>query len=92
MFTRSHTTAYIRFDTHAKAVDAAKKLHAHIYKGALLSCVLKKRVDLSTRTDGKGQNRAGRLIIRNLHWKVSLLMKKDFVHRETEADSVNFIR
>jgi nucleolar protein 4 len=58
------------FTNHAKAIDAAKKLHAHVYKGSLLSCVLKKRVDVSTRVDGKGANRAGRLIVRNLHWKV----------------------
>lgn len=62
--------AHVLFDTHAHAVAASKKLHAHVYKGALLSCVLKKRVDVSVRADGKGASRAGRLIVRNLHWKV----------------------
>ncbi len=59
-----------------QALDAVKKLHNHTYKGQLLSCVLKKRVDTSNvkaKAGGQteGANRAGRLIIRNLAWNVT---------------------
>jgi hypothetical protein len=65
-------TAHVLFESHDKASKAAEKLHSHIYKGALLSCVLKKRLQLAAgKADGKGGSRAGRLIIRNLAWNVS---------------------
>ncbi|KAJ9107140.1 hypothetical protein QFC19_002800 [Naganishia cerealis] len=65
-------TAHVLFENHDKASKAAEKLHSHIYKGALLSCVLKKRLQLAAGTaDGKSGNRAGRLIVRNLAWNVT---------------------
>ena len=66
-------TAHVLFESHDKASKAAEKLHSHIYKGALLSCVLKKRLQVAAgKVDGKGGSRAGRLIIRNLAWNVSI--------------------
>jgi nucleolar protein 4 len=70
-------TANVIFTTHQKAVEAIPMLHAHTYKGALLSCVLKKRIETSGSAtggdkDGSGKaNRAGRLIIRNLTWNTT---------------------
>ncbi|GHJ89425.1 hypothetical protein NliqN6_5827 [Naganishia liquefaciens] len=65
-------TAHVLFENHDKASKAAEKLHSHIYKGALLSCVLKKRLQVAAgKVDGKGGSRAGRLIIRNLAWNVT---------------------
>lgn len=69
-------TANVVFTSHSKAVEAIPMLHAHTYKGALLSCVLKKRIESSSSTalggDGTGKsNRAGRLIVRNLAWNVT---------------------
>ncbi|KAJ9091072.1 hypothetical protein QFC20_007747 [Naganishia adeliensis] len=65
-------TAHVLFESHDKATKAADKLHSHIYKGALLSCVLKKRLEQAAgKADGKGGSRAGRLIIRNLAWNVT---------------------
>jgi nucleolar protein 4 len=67
-------TAHIIFTSHGKATDAIPKLHAHTYKGVLLSCVLKKRIEsipgAGGDTSGKA-NRAGRLIIRNLAWNTT---------------------
>lgn len=64
-------TAHVVFESHNQATKAAEKLHSHVYKGALLSCVLKKRLEQAAgKADGKG-SRAGRLIIRNLAWNVS---------------------
>jgi hypothetical protein len=57
-------------------VKAAPKLHGHTYKGALLSCVLKKRLEkLSAKGDGKAPSHAGRLIVRNLPWDVSAAIR-----------------
>ena len=68
------TTAYLVFPSHAEAFKALPKLHGHTYKGSLLSCVLKKRLEkLTTATaDGKAPSHAGRLIVRNLSWDVSV--------------------
>ncbi|ORY21458.1 hypothetical protein BCR39DRAFT_553517 [Naematelia encephala] len=61
--------AHIVFTSHGAALQAIPKLHGHIYKGALLSCVLKKRLEkLSAQGEGKAQSHAGRLIVRNLAW------------------------
>lgn len=69
-------TAHVVFESHEKAMKAAEKLHSHVYKGALLSCVLKKRLEQAAgKADGKG-SRAGRLIIRNLAWNVSLVNQR----------------
>lgn len=74
-------TANIIFTTHAKAIEAIPKLHAHTYKGVLLSCVLKKRIESSggvgaaSGGDDQGAggkaSRAGRLIVRNLAWNTT---------------------
>lgn len=61
--------AHILFATHQAATAAIAKLHAHVYKGATLSCALKKRVD--TNTASGRSNRAGRLIVRNIAWQVT---------------------
>lgn len=37
--------AHAIFETPAKAMEAVNKLHAHVYKGSLLSATLKKRLD-----------------------------------------------
>jgi nucleolar protein 4 len=67
-------TANVVFVSHSKAVEAIPMLHAHTYKGALLSCVLKKRIEsvggASGDASGKA-NRAGRLIVRNLAWNTT---------------------
>ena len=58
------------------------KLHAHVFKGSLLSVVLKKRVESVAKvkpvtSDGRTAttvitpSRSSRLIIRNLPWDVS---------------------
>ncbi|EIW75494.1 hypothetical protein CONPUDRAFT_147133 [Coniophora puteana RWD-64-598 SS2] len=44
------SSAHVLFDSPAYAQDAVNKLHAHIYKGALLSVVLKKRLDTVSTT------------------------------------------
>ena len=68
-------TANVVFTSHQKAVEAIPTLHAHTYKGALLSCVLKKRIESSSSAlggDNSGKsNRAGRLIVRNLTWNTT---------------------
>ncbi|KAL1408493.1 RNA recognition motif-containing protein [Vanrija albida] len=62
-------TANIIFPSHGDALKALPKLHGHTYKGAILSCVLKKRLDkLSTKGEGRAASHAGRLIVRNLAW------------------------
>lgn len=64
--------AQIIFPTHGDALKALPKLHGHTYKGCILSCVLKKRLEkLSAKGEGKAPSHAGRLIIRNLSWDVS---------------------
>ncbi|PPQ84136.1 hypothetical protein CVT26_015169, partial [Gymnopilus dilepis] len=44
--TEDPSTAHVLFATPAQASDAVTKLHAHVYKGALLSVTLKKRLDV----------------------------------------------
>nr|XP_019047635.1 nucleolar protein 4 [Kwoniella bestiolae CBS 10118]OCF26565.1 nucleolar protein 4 [Kwoniella bestiolae CBS 10118] len=69
----SQDTANIVFVSHGEALKALPKLHGHTYKGSLLSCVLKKRLEkLSARGEGKSQSHAGRLIIRNLAWDTTI--------------------
>ncbi|KAF5368841.1 hypothetical protein D9758_002895 [Tetrapyrgos nigripes] len=38
-------TAHVLFDTPVNALNASAKLHAHVFKGSLLSAALKKRLD-----------------------------------------------
>lgn len=63
--------AHLVFPTAGDAFRGLLKLHGHTYKGAVLSAVLKKRAD-RIGASGKGPSHAGRLIIRNLPWDVSL--------------------
>lgn len=71
MLIKSHK-AHIIFPSHSDALKALPKLHGHTYKGSILSCVLKKRLEkLSAKGEGKAPSHAGRLIIRNLSWDVS---------------------
>lgn len=66
--------AHLVFSSHGEALKSLPKLHGHTYKGAILSCVLKKRLDKLVTTGGEGKtpSHAGRLIVRNLAWDVSL--------------------
>ncbi|KAF8493333.1 hypothetical protein JB92DRAFT_3127410 [Gautieria morchelliformis] len=61
------TTAQVLFSTPATAQDAVLHLHAHVFKGSLLSVVLKKRLDTLAKSSGN-PSRASRLIVRNLPW------------------------
>lgn len=62
--TTDPTAAHVVFGTPSQAQFAVEHLHAHIFKGALLSVLLKKRLE-------KPPNRSSRLIIRNLPWNVT---------------------
>lgn len=62
--TTDPTTAHVVFSTPSQAQFAVEHLHAHVFKGALLSVLLKKRLE-------KPPNRSSRLIIRNLPWNVT---------------------
>jgi nucleolar protein 4 len=62
--TNDPTTAHVVFSTPPQAQFAVEHLHAHIFKGALLNVLLKKRLE-------KPPNRSSRLIIRNLPWNVT---------------------
>lgn len=62
--TTDPTTGHVVFSTPSQAQSAIKHLNAHIFKGALLSVVLKKRIE-------KPPNRSSRLIVRNLPWNVT---------------------
>ncbi|WVQ97481.1 hypothetical protein IAU59_004595 [Kwoniella sp. CBS 9459] len=65
--------ANVVFPSHGDALKALPKLHGHTYKGAILSCVLKKRLEkLSAKGEGKSPSHAGRLIIRNLTWDTTI--------------------
>ncbi|KZV68868.1 RNA-binding domain-containing protein [Peniophora sp. CONT] len=71
------TVAHVLFDTPNNASYALPKLHAHVYKGALLSATIKKRLDgvskpLNGATQkGPAPSHASRLIVRNLPFDVS---------------------
>ncbi|KAG8958673.1 RNA recognition motif-containing protein [Tulasnella sp. 419] len=53
--------AYALFTSPPAADTAVSRLHAHVYKGSVISATLKKRLDKQV-----GSSKAGRLIIRNL--------------------------
>jgi nucleolar protein 4 len=42
---KAASSAHVLFNTPTQALDAVHKLHAHVFKGALLSVTLKKRLD-----------------------------------------------
>ncbi|KAF8575021.1 RNA-binding domain-containing protein [Ramaria rubella] len=64
------TTAQVLFSTPTTAQDAVLRLHAHVFKGSLLSVVLKKRLDTLAKSSGN-PSRASRLIVRNLPWNAT---------------------
>ena len=65
-------TAHVLFTTPSSALDAIHKLHAHVYKGCLLSVTLKKRLDTlakpsaPSKKDAAAPSHASRLIVRNI--------------------------
>jgi nucleolar protein 4 len=63
--------AHLVFPSHADAVRGLPKLQGHTYKGVVLTAVLKKQVD-KLGAGGKGVSHAGRVIVRNLPWDVSV--------------------
>jgi nucleolar protein 4 len=69
-----HSLAHVLFSSPAAAQDAVKKLHAHVFKGALLSVTLKKRLDGAAKlhhTSTPTPSRANRLIVRNLPFDIT---------------------
>ncbi|WVO15672.1 hypothetical protein L204_103333 [Cryptococcus depauperatus] len=65
--------ANVIFPSHGDALKGLPKLHSHTYKGSILSCILKKRLDkLSAKREGKVLSHAGRLIVRNLSWDTTV--------------------
>ncbi|KAJ3516305.1 hypothetical protein NLJ89_g1208 [Agrocybe chaxingu] len=65
------STAHVLFSTAGQASDAVSKLHAHVYKGSLLSVTLKKRLDTLAKPSTKARKApapsyASRLIVRNI--------------------------
>ena len=69
-----HFSAHVLFSSPAAAQDAVKKLHAHVFKGALLSVTLKKRLDGAAKiphTSTPTPSRANRLIARNLPFDIT---------------------
>ncbi|KAG8727169.1 RNA recognition motif-containing protein, partial [Ceratobasidium sp. 428] len=69
---RDDHSAFVKFATAAEALAAVAKLHNHVFKGARISAVIKKRVDglVAGRKTG-APSRSSRLIIRNLPWHVT---------------------
>ncbi|CCM04353.1 uncharacterized protein FIBRA_06525 [Fibroporia radiculosa] len=74
------SAAHALFVTPATAMEAANKLHAHVFKGSLLSATLKKRLDglanapkklQAAKEKGPAPNRASRLIVRNLPFDIT---------------------
>ncbi|KAF8515688.1 hypothetical protein BU17DRAFT_76796 [Hysterangium stoloniferum] len=64
------TKAEVLFSTPATAQEAVSRLHAHVFKSALLSVVLKKRLESLAKSSGN-PSRASRLIVRNLPWNTT---------------------
>lgn len=73
------SVAHVLFKTPGQASEAVTKLHAHVYKGSLLSVTLKKRLEVLAKPAGVKKaaaaastpasiapTRASRLIVRNL--------------------------
>ncbi|KAI0691425.1 hypothetical protein BC835DRAFT_1407246 [Cytidiella melzeri] len=81
------STAHVLFSNPSTAQEAVTKLHAHVFKGALLSVTLKKRLDglakpakskshktvVMPEQDGPAPSRASRLIVRNLPFDITEL-------------------
>jgi len=62
--------AHVLFSSAGQASDAVNKLHAHVYKGSLLSVTLKKRLETlakpAAHAKAAGPSHASRLIVRNI--------------------------
>ncbi|KAI9451346.1 hypothetical protein F5148DRAFT_1003752 [Russula earlei] len=72
--TEDASTAHVLFSSPATAQDAVNKLHAHVFKGALLSVTLKKRIDSVPKLPHASTpkpSRANRLIVRNLPFDIA---------------------
>jgi len=67
--TEDPASAEVLFSTPATAQEGVIRLHAHVYKGSLLSVVLKKRFESLAKSSGR-PSRSSRLIVRNLPWNV----------------------
>ncbi|KAI6158195.1 hypothetical protein BKA82DRAFT_996638 [Pisolithus tinctorius] len=71
------TTASALFSTSKNAQDAVNKLHAHVFKGSLLSVTLKKRLENLVQGSRKKPTKAAlpshasRLIVRNLPFDIT---------------------
>ncbi|KAI9465856.1 hypothetical protein BJY52DRAFT_1220576 [Lactarius psammicola] len=68
------STAHVIFSSPSTAQAAVSRLHAHVFKGALLSVTLKKRLDDSAKqrpTSAPVPSRASRLIVRNLPFDIT---------------------
>ncbi|OCH90226.1 RNA-binding domain-containing protein [Obba rivulosa] len=79
------SVAHVLFASPAAANDAVNKLHAHVFKGSLLSATLKKRLDGLAKAPKKAQpataaapskpgvtpSRSSRLIVRNLPFNIT---------------------
>ncbi|KAL5532390.1 NOP4 [Sanghuangporus sanghuang] len=71
--------AHALFSSPSSAAHAVDKLHAHIYKGCILSVALKKRIENLAKVPAKKEDsnssaapsRASRLIVRNLPWDIT---------------------
>ena len=61
-------TVQVLFSTPATTQNAVLRLHAHVFKGSLLSVVLKKRLDTLAKSSGTGNQ--SRAVVRNLLWNV----------------------
>lgn len=78
-----YCSAYALFANPAAATAAVSKLHAHVFKGSLLSATLKKRLDTVAKVSKKAPqteqqkppvitpNRSSRLIVRNLPFGIT---------------------
>ncbi|KAI0090642.1 hypothetical protein BDY19DRAFT_904925 [Irpex rosettiformis] len=79
------SAAHVLFSTPSTAQEAVNKLHAHVFKGSLLSVTLKKRLDglakpvkpkatktsVEARKNTPAPSRANRLIVRNLPFDIT---------------------
>ncbi|KAL5505029.1 NOP4 [Sanghuangporus vaninii] len=71
--------AHALFLSPSSAAHAVDKLHAHIYKGSILSVALKKRLENLAKphvkkegsNDSAAPSRVSRLIVRNLPWNIT---------------------
>jgi nucleolar protein 4 len=85
-----HCIAHVIFKTPVTASAALAKLHSHLYKGTILSVVLKKRSDSLIKSDpavkSAKPSRGGRLIIRNLPWNVRFKPEAPLPPRMSRTD------